>query len=152
MTVRDASSVTLLAAVLLSCSRPPTVPMKFAPAGMDPSGKYTAAPEGGVTFWGNGALRLRLYMQKGPIEVTIRAGGNVVDAEAPHVVVSIDGQLLGPRPIDSSQVRDYVINARLDSPSTKLLEIAFGNSPVKSDALAGRTLYVESVLVHQGAD
>lgn len=136
--------------LLAGCSRPPTAPMTFVPAGMNPTGSYTANEQGGVTFWGNGSLRLGLYMEKGPLVVTLRAGGNVADGEGPRVVVSIDGQVADTLSIDSSQHREYAVSTRLADTGTKILEIAFPNYVAKPNPLAGRTLYIESVSVRSG--
>ncbi len=139
-----------IASALLSCARPPTAAIKFAPAGMNPTGRYTASAAGDVTFWGNGALHLHLYMEKGPLVVTLRAGGNVVDGEAPRISITVDGRPIETLDIDSSQVREYTVSARLDHTGTKLLEIVFGNHVAKPNPLAGRTLYVQTVTVRQG--
>jgi hypothetical protein len=140
----------VLLALLSGCSRPPTAQMRFAPAGMNPTGKYTTSTSGAVTFWGNGALRLRLFMEEGPLMVTLRAGGNVADGDGPRVVVSIDGQVVDTLSIDSTQHREYAVSIRLADTGTKLLEIAFANYVAKPNPLDGRTLYIESVSVRSG--
>jgi hypothetical protein len=117
---------------------------------MNPTGKYTASTSAAVTFWGNGALRLRLFMEEGPLMVTLRAGGNVADGEGPRVVVRIDGRVVDTLTIDSTQHREYAVSTRLADTGTKVLEIAFANYVAKPHPLDGRTLYIESVSVRSG--
>ncbi len=131
--------------LLLSCTRPPELPVRFAPAGMNPSGRYAINAEGGVTFRGDGSLRLRLYMQKGPLLLTIRAGGEVSRAG-----VSIDGQAVGTRAIASEGVADYPIEVQLDRAGTKVIDIAFGSEIAGEKVPAGGGLYVQSISIRQG--
>jgi hypothetical protein len=141
----------MLALWVVSCSRPPAAPLTFAPAGMNPTGAHTTNVSGGVTFWGNGSLRLRLYSEAGPLVVTVHARGSVADGEAPRVTARVDGQVIGTLSVDSPQIGEHMFSTRLHGAGMRLIEISFDNHLAKASPLAGRVLYIERVSIRTGA-
>lgn len=134
---------------IAACQRPPNAPLKFYPVGMNPQGPHFVSDSGGVAFWGNGSLRLNLYLEKGPVEFTVRAGGNVADGEAPKLQLWLDGALAGVEDVRFNQPRDYVFRAQFSRGSTKQIELRFENFVRKEPPLASRILYIEWLSVYQ---
>jgi hypothetical protein len=143
----------VLATILLvvSCSRTADTDVSMlAPGGMSPSAKVQTSPDGTVVFWGNGTLRSKLYLYKGPVTIAINARGNTVDGESPIVQVNLGEQLIGRLAVDSRTAKDYVVRTVMQETGTAALELSFVNHIAKPNPLAGTILTITKVTITQG--
>jgi len=75
---------------------------------MHPRGEYTATPDGAVTFAGNGRLDLDLYLQRGPLTITVVGR----DDGAATLGVGVDDRLLGTVLLDAG--RDAAVEGTIE--------------------------------------
>jgi len=92
---------------------------------MHPAGRYTATPDGAVTFSGEGSLHLDLYMRAGLLTVTVLAAGvpegtsarlalALGDGPAQAIVVGPQAETVAHLPIERAGM--HVLWVRADSP------------------------------------
>jgi hypothetical protein len=136
--------------VALGCSKPPPTIVTLKPAEMHPTGRFTVGRDGGVTFWSNGELKSEIHAEKGPIAIAVRGWGNTVAGEPPQILFDIDGRIVGRIDVDSQELAEYTVSAKVRKTGEHRLRVLFVNHLAQEPILAGRNLYIESVSVSQG--
>jgi hypothetical protein len=116
---------------------------------MNPTGPYIADPSGGVAFWGNGGLQSKVYLEKGPVTITIRARGNTVDGEAPALLLDLEARVVGKVKIDSVFLKDYTVTTDVQHAGMTILGLSFGNYLAKPKPIDSRHVYIEMVTVNR---
>ncbi|MFI5394399.1 MAG: hypothetical protein ACHQ9S_02600 [Candidatus Binatia bacterium] len=145
MAARSMSLVVAIGVTFVGCSRPPSAALRFAPAGMNPTGVYTADPSGSVTFSGSGGLQLRLYLERGVVLITVRAAA---EGTAPRVTIYLDERVAGEVKIDPQSFGDYQINARLSRSGTVSMRLSVSGDEAAA-ALGAAPVRIETVSVWQ---
>jgi hypothetical protein len=145
--LRFATVIGLAVVLCCGCAKAPRE-LTLLPVDMNPTGQHTTTSAGGVTFWGNGALQSNVAVDKGPVSITVRALGNLVDGEVPILNVSLEGRKVGKLRIDSNVPKDFTIKTDAQDSGTLALKLSFNNHIAKPpDDLHGRWLVVELVTV-----
>jgi hypothetical protein len=147
-TLSSASLAAGIALLLAACSRPAQLPLDFAPAAMSPTGPHSAAQDGSVVFRGEGALHIRLWLDRGPLEIRVEARSAVVGGEAPRLEARLDGAPVGSARIDSDGLQTYVLSAAVGRSAETALDLVV-SGPGEGGAAAGRALHVRRVSVWQ---
>jgi hypothetical protein len=134
----------------VACSKAPLSVITLRPAEMQPTGKFTVAADGGVSFWGNGEIKSELSAAKGPIAIEVRGFGNTVEGEAPQILFELAGRVVGRIDVNSQDLRAYTITATVrESGEHLLLRLVFVNHRAGPTLLEGRNLCIRSVSVTQ---
>ncbi|MBI4517656.1 MAG: hypothetical protein HY699_17765 [Deltaproteobacteria bacterium] len=132
------------------CSKPTAGTLTLVPSGMNITGGAMRNKNGSVVFWGNGKLQSKVYLEKGPVTITIRAAGNVVDGAGPVVTVDLEARIVGKLAVADKQQKEYVITTTAQNSGTSILGMSFDNHVKKETGLKGRWLVVEAVSISQG--
>lgn len=146
-----AAGLAAVAVVLGSCSRPPTAPLAFAPAAMTVRGPHTTSADGGVTFWGDGSVGVRLHLAPGPAEFAVEARGAAVAGEAPVLEVRLDGRAIGAFAVSSATPEAYRLTAAVLRGGETEIEVAFVNYLDGGTPLASRVVYLRRLSVRSPA-
>jgi hypothetical protein len=136
----------LLAGLVEGCSEPSRT-ASFTPANMNPTGTLTLESDGAVTFWGGGHLKAKVYLEKGPVTVTVRCRGNPVDGEAPVALIEIEARQVGKLKIDSVETKTYTLTTQAQNSGTTILRLSFPNAQQGPTPAKTRAVRVEMVSV-----
>jgi hypothetical protein len=138
-----------VAGCVSSCHEQPPQLVTLAPVGMDPKGPYIADRTGALAFWGNGSLQSRVYLDKGPVAITLRARGLTVDGQAPRLRIVVGAHDLGSIDVDSRVLKDYTVNTTVDRGGTTTVKVSFDNYLPKPRPIESRHVFIESVALQQ---
>lgn len=114
------------------------------------SGALIKALDGGVGFWGNGALEADVELNDHPVAITLSAKGNYSNGEWPKIYIELDDHIIAAVSADSNQVQDYTVRASVPHPGQNLLRLRLVNHvAVPGKPLAGRNLTIRRIVLEQ---
>lgn len=145
--VAPVAGIALALLFAAGCSKAPREVVALAPAKMNPTGWTTTDAGGAVTFWGKGVLQSKVYIEKGPVTITLRCRGNTVDNEAPIVMVEIEARVVGKLVIDSTKTKDFSLTTNALNTGSTMLRLTFPNTQRGATLAQARAVRVEMVTV-----
>jgi predicted xylan-binding protein with Ca-dependent carbohydrate-binding module len=149
-----AAAVLLLAgsaAAFLACSEDAPAVLTLQPASMTAIPAGWPQPDGAVALWGNAELRSKVYVEKGPVTITVRALGHEVDGQWPMIRVDLDSRPVSQLTIDSGKLKDFTCTTNAEKTGTTVLRLSFTNHAPGPTPIEGRNLRIQLITLTQGA-
>jgi endoglucanase len=107
-----------------------------------------AAITGGWNLWSNGYVATNHTFTAGQTTITVTAGGSAAAGVSPHMVVSVDGAVIGSASVSKAGWADYAFTFTA-APGTHEIRVAFDNDFCSTTE--DRNLYVAKLAVGCGA-
>jgi endo-1,3-1,4-beta-glycanase ExoK len=112
----------------------------YAAEDMSPT---VGAPSGeGWNLWSNGSISATVTLTEGA-RIDVRARGQLGGGAWPHLVVRLDGEVIGDALVDSAEYAAYEFRA--SGAGTRVLSVAFDNDYNQGDE--DRNLYLDTVAI-----
>ena len=108
------------------------------------------APDGGMGFWGNGALETNVEFEEGLVTITVSAKGTYWSGEWPKIYIELDDHIIAAFSADSNQMQDYTVQAEVPHSGANLLRLRLVNhTGAPGQPLAGRNLTIARIVLEQ---
>lgn len=104
----------------------------------------------GWNLWSNGSLSTSHDFVSGGGTVTVVAKGDQAGSQAPHMVVSVGGQVIGDAYVSATSWTSYSFDYSNNSGGVQGLSVAFDNDYYNSSTGEDRNLHVDKVSVACG--
>src|SRR5262249_26303625 len=121
------------------------------PAAMIVSPPGWPQEDGSVALWGNATLQSKVYLDKGPATITVRALGHETSGQWPAIRVELDARPLSTLVINSGSPRDFALATTVEKTGTAVLRLVFENHAPGPTPIEGRNLRVQLVTITQDA-
>jgi predicted xylan-binding protein with Ca-dependent carbohydrate-binding module len=141
----------LIAMVCVACAKPTPAVLTLTPAKMAVVTGAWPQTDGAVALWTNGTLQSKVYLEKGPVTITVRALGHEAGGQWPMLLVDLDSRVLSKVVIDSGTLKDFTFTANAEKTGTTVLGLSFTNHAPGPTPIEGRNLRIERITLTQGA-
>jgi predicted xylan-binding protein with Ca-dependent carbohydrate-binding module len=145
---RLAAMLPIVACTFVACTKAPPAVLTLTPAKMATITGWPQ-PDGAVALWTNGTLQSKVYVERGPITITVRALGHQTGGQWPMLVVDLDGQVLSTLVIDSGTLKDFSFTTKAEKTGTAVLGLSFTNHVPGPTPIEGRNLRIQLITITQ---